>query len=107
MDRKAFDALVNKGRITHVGVAADCDVLNDGEMTARHMTHHEAVAEVLAGTEEAPVETPTEPATPVIPEEPVAPEESVVPETPVEEPTKAPAKKSKKNSAAPSVDPVE
>lgn len=105
MDRKAFDALVNKGRITHVGVAADCDVLNDEEMAARHMTHHEAVAEVLTGTEEAPVETPIEPEAPVVPEEPVVPETPA--ETPAEEPVKAPAKKSKKNSAAPSVDPVE
>ena len=111
MNAKQFDALVNKGAITQVGIVDDAEKLDANDFTDLHMTQHEAVAEVLAGTsndneiedevipEEAPVaeETPTEPVAEETPTEPVA-EETPAPAT----------KKSKKaKNVAPSVDPVE
>lgn len=60
MNKEQFNALVNKGAITHVGVAQDVETLSAEEMAELHMTQHEAVAEMLAGDDED-TDTPTEP----------------------------------------------
>lgn len=65
MNAKEFDALVNKGAITHVGIAGDIEKLSDKEMCARYVTKHEVAAEILNGEDEQP-EKPVEPAVKVI-----------------------------------------
>lgn len=120
MTTKEFDALVNKGAITQVGIVEDAEKLDTQDFASLHMTQHEAVAEVLAETsdnnetedvatpEEEPVaamnEVPTE-----VPAGTVEPTPAVIEDAPVAEETPAPAaKKSKKaKNVAPSVDPVE
>ena len=109
MDKKQFQALVNKGAITHVGV--DSEKLTDKEFCEKYITKHEVAAEVLSGEGVAP-EVPTEPKTPEAPEEKVeetspaepveptedaAPTEEVAPEAPKK------AKKTSKKSEAPVV----
>lgn len=81
MKAKDFEALVNKGAITHVGIAADVEKLSDKEVCDKFVTKHEVAAEVLSepvavatlSEEPAPVkkakkakktETPAEPETP-------------------------------------------
>lgn len=56
MNAKEFDALVNKGAITHVGVAGDIEKLSDKEMCARYVTKHEVATEILNGENQQPVE---------------------------------------------------
>ena len=46
MNKKDFDALVNKGAVTHVGVVADAEKLDNEKFTSLHMTQHEVVAEM-------------------------------------------------------------
>ena len=99
MNAKEFEALVNKGAITQVGVAADIEKLSDKEICEKFVTKHEVAAEILSGE--------TEDTAPVTPVEPETPAEVVTEEA------AAPAKKSKKASKAkaepdaPVVDPVE
>lgn len=122
MNKKQFEALVNKGAITHVGIAADVEKLSDKELCEKFVTKHEVAAEVLSGEDKAPEEV-----APETPSEPVALEAPAETVTPVEE-TAAPvalaaeepvatttAKKSTKKTAkkdvevvdeAPVVDPV-
>lgn len=137
MNAKEFDALVNKGAVTQVGIVADAEKLDAKDFTDLHMTQHEVVAEVLAEEvptepiEEVPAEVNEEvpaeetPIEPVVEETPVAEVNEVAPEiaaepvammdeVPVEEvpaveaTEPAPAKKARKGkNAAPSVDPVE
>lgn len=81
MNAKEFESLVNKGAITHVGIAADVEKMSDKELCDKYITKHEVAAEVLAA----------EPAT-------VA---EVAPEVPTEEPVAehvAPKKASKKST---------
>ena len=119
MNKKQIEALVNKGAITHVGIAADLEKLSDKEICERYVTKHEVTAELLSGEDETPVapEEPTpEPladATPVEEATPVALSEELVEEVaPIEETTtaKKTSKKSKKVAEevteAPVVDPV-
>lgn len=131
MNAKEFDALVNKGAVTQVGIVADAEQLDAKDFTDLHMTQHEVVAEVLAEDvpEEVAPEEPTEeipaeetPVEPVVEEVPVAEVNEVAPEVvaepvvvmdevPVEavetaEPV-ATKKARKGKNAAPSVDPVE
>ena len=102
MNAKEFEALVNKGAITQVGVAADIEKLSDKEICEKFVTKHEVAAEILSGE--------TEDTTPVAPETPVEPD---APAEVATEEAAAPAKKSKKASKAkaepdaPVVDPVE
>ena len=101
MNKKDFDALVNKGAVTQVGIVADAEKLDNEKFTSLHMTQHEVVAEMPGNTtaEAAPAEAAPAEAAPA--EEPVA--EPVAEEAPA-----APTKKSKKSkNVAPSVDPVE
>lgn len=83
MNKKQIEALVNKGAITHVGIAADLEKLSDKEICERYVTKHEVTTELLSGEDE----------TPIVPEEPAIDTVGVgasVPETPVvEEPTPA------------------
>ena len=65
MNSKEFEALVNKGAITHVGIAADVEKLSDKEMCKRYVTKHEIAAEILSGDTEQP-EEPTKPMVKVI-----------------------------------------
>ena len=105
MNAKEFEALVNKGAITQVGVAADIEKLSDKEICEKFVTKHEVAAEILSGETED-----TAPVAPETPETPVEPE--TLAEATTEEVT-VPAKKSKKASKAkvepdaPVVDPVE
>ena len=66
MDKKQFDALVNKGAITHVGIAADIEKLSDKEICDRYVTKHEVATEVLSGEDEQP-EVPEVPEVPTKP----------------------------------------
>lgn len=109
MNKDQIQALVNKGAITHVGIAADLEKMADKEICDKFITKHEVAAEVLIGENseedvkpEIPVETPEEPTTE--PEVQVMAEEAPV-EVPVE--TKKASKKSSKKNEAPVVDPVE
>ena len=103
MNAKEFEALVNKGAITQVGIAADIERLSDKEICEKFVTKHEVAAEILSGE--------TEDTAPVAPEVPETPETPVESDVPAEVAT--PAKKSKKASKAkaepdaPVVDPVE
>lgn len=60
MNKKQFEALVNKGKITHVGIAKDIEKLSDKEFCGRYVTSHEVAAEVLkeAETPETPTKVP-------------------------------------------------
>lgn len=123
MNKKQFEALVNKGAVTHVGIAADVEKLSDKELCEKFVTKHEVAAEVLSGKDEAPVvpeevapETPSEPVAPEVPEEPTTPVEEAAPvalaaEEPVATTTKKSTKKTTKKDVevvdeAPVVDPV-
>ena len=117
MTKDQIQALVNKGTITHVGIAADLEKMTDEEICNRYVTRHENAAEILVGENskeditpndvmpEVPAEAPEEPTSE--PEVQVMAEESPVEvvEAPVE-PKKSSKKSSKKNEA-PVVDPVE
>lgn len=99
MNAKEFEALVNKGAITQVGVAADIEKLSDKEICEKFVTKHEVAAEILSGE--------TEDTTPVTPETPETPAEVATEEaaTPVKKSKKA--SKAKAEPDAPVVDPVE
>lgn len=99
MNAKEFEALVNKGAITQVGVAADIEKLSDKEICEKFVTKHEVAAEILSGETEDT--TPDAPETPETPAE-VATEEAA---TPVKKSKKA--SKAKAEPDAPVVDPVE
>lgn len=47
MNAKQFDALVNKGAVTHVGVVADIERLSTDDFCAHHITHHEIASELV------------------------------------------------------------
>lgn len=99
MNAKEFEALVNKGAITQVGVAADIEKLSDKEICEKFVTKHEVAAEILSGeTEDTAPDAPETPETPAE----VATEEAA---TPVKKSKKA--SKAKAEPDAPVVDPVE
>ena len=118
MNKKDFDALVNKGAVTQVGIVADAEKLDNEKFTILHMTQCEVVAEMSDNTTaDAEPTTDRTPAAEAAPAEAApaeaAPAEAAPAEEPVAEPVAeeapaAPAKKSRKSkNAAPSVDPVE
>lgn len=113
MNKKDFDALVNKGAVTQVGIVADAEKLDNEKFTILHMTQCEVVAEMsdntTADAEPTTDRTPVAEAAPAeaVPAE-AAPAEEPVAEPVAKEAPAAPAKKSKKSkNVAPSVDPVE
>ena len=108
MNKKDFDALVNKGAVTQVGIVADAEKLDNEKFTILHMTQCEVVAEMSDNTTaDAEPTTDRTPAAEAAPAE-AAPAEEPVAEPVAEEAPAAPAKKSRKSkNAAPSVDPVE
>ena len=108
MNKKDFDALVNKGAVTQVGIVADAEKLDNEKFTILHMTQCEVVAEMSDNTTaDAEPTTDRTPAAEAAPAE-AAPAEEPVAEPVAEEAPAAPTKKSKKSkNTAPSVDPVE
>ena len=58
MDKQQIQALVNKGAITHVGVAADLEKLSNKEVCEKFITKHEVAAEVIAAEPKDPVGEP-------------------------------------------------
>ena len=108
MNKKDFDALVNKGAVTQVGIVADAEKLDNEKFTILHMTQCEVVAEMPDNTTaDAEPTTDRTPAAEAAPAE-AAPAEEPAAEPVAEEAPAAPGKKSRKSkNAAPSVDPVE
>lgn len=97
MTKDQIQSLVNKGAITHVGVAADLETMADKEICDKFITKHEVAAEVLVG-ENTELETPVEVA-PIEPKK--ATKKSKKAASPIEE---APVEET---NEAPVVDPVE
>lgn len=62
MDKQQIQALVNKGAITHVGVAADLEKLSNKEVCEKFITKHEVAAEVIAAEPKDPAGEPETPA---------------------------------------------
>lgn len=65
MTKEQIQALVNKGAITHVGIAEDLEKMSDKEICDRYITKHEVATEILGAESEQP-EVPVEPAIKII-----------------------------------------
>lgn len=113
MTKEQIQALVNKGAITHVGIASDLEKMSNEEICEKYITKHEVAAEVMADeAPEAPVDPSIDPSEAVVGENtdidnPIA---ELMDAAPVEEapvPAKKASKKSKKADTELVVDPVE